>query len=91
MFASFLCTTGLFEHPLFQREDYKEYARAVLAHVDAVAAEQERVRQLDPVARIAELEKRLAEAQAQAQAQPTFPPSSPITPPVPQVPLLVEV
>ena len=86
-----LHVAGLFEHPLYQSDEYKGYAAAVLAHVDAVAAEQERVRQLDPAVRIAQLEAQLAEAQVAKAPQPTFPPSPPITPPVPQVPLLVQV
>ena len=86
-----LHAAGLFDHPLFQSNEYKRYAAAVLAHVDAVAAEQERVRQLDPTVRIAQLEAQLAEAQVAKAAQPTFPPSPPITPPVPQVPLLAQV
>ena len=52
----------MFDFPLFQTKEYKDYARAVLAHVDQVAAEQQRVKLLDPVARVADLEKRFLRA-----------------------------
>ena len=76
----------MFDLPLFQTKEYKDYARAVLAHVDEVAAEQQRVKLLDLAARVADLEKRLAEVQARLteaehglRSAPKFPPPPPAT------------